>query len=231
MRFECNSCGKCCRQLRLPSEGPAPQQGPAYFLAPPGERGPTIFEWEKERLEAKANELGVALEILPLQVLFDSSTSGRIVALLWHQTREPCPFLNEKNLCMIYEDRPLACRAFPLFGSRVSWNRFRRKPFASALCPKAIEVKAGNREGYFRALAEAYGECYTAAERMDLALSFKDILLHRLLSSSLKFKRGPLPAERPPVSPVVGAFSLARSMGLLKEEEFIESLRIIEQKP
>ncbi|MEM4389538.1 MAG: YkgJ family cysteine cluster protein [Candidatus Micrarchaeia archaeon] len=230
MPFSCDCCAKCCMHLRQPAGSGAPQQGPAYFLAEPGERGPTLFEWEKERLEAKAAELGLPVQILPLQVLFDASVEGgRVVVALWHLAMEACPFLSGK-LCGIYEDRPLACRAFPLFGSRVAWNRFRQKPFASALCPRAVEVRARSKEEFFRALAETYGECYTAAERMDLALAFKDIMLHRLLSApSLKFERGPLEPLRArfSASAVVGALSLARSLGLVKQEELIASMRLI----
>ncbi|MEM3030827.1 MAG: YkgJ family cysteine cluster protein [Candidatus Micrarchaeia archaeon] len=238
MPFACNCCAKCCMHLRQPAGTTgAPQKGPVFFLAKPAERGPTLFEWEKERLEAKAAELGLSAQILPLQVVFDASVEGgRVVAALWHLAMTSCPFLNDKNLCGVYENRPLACRAFPLFGSRVSWNRFKIKPFASALCPKAIEVKAGGREEFFHALAEAYGECYAAAEKMDLALAFKDIMLHRLLSTpSLKFERGPLESLRARFSssPVVGALSLARSLGLLQEGELAASLRLIrgDEKP
>ncbi len=36
------------------------------------------------------------------------------LGLVWQLAHEKCPFLNESNLCNIYEKRPLICRLFPV---------------------------------------------------------------------------------------------------------------------
>ncbi|MFA4954482.1 MAG: YkgJ family cysteine cluster protein [Patescibacteria group bacterium] len=44
------------------------------------------------------------------------SLGGQIYPSLWHvrwQLKRPCPFLDKKNGCKVYENRPVNCRGFP----------------------------------------------------------------------------------------------------------------------
>ncbi|HWG91956.1 MAG TPA: YkgJ family cysteine cluster protein, partial [Candidatus Thermoplasmatota archaeon] len=52
---------------------------------------------------------------------------GRLVVFAWENDVQECHFVNGENRCTIYEDRPVACRAYPL--------RFRKgAPDPSPLC-------------------------------------------------------------------------------------------------
>jgi Fe-S-cluster containining protein len=88
--FKCRTCGECCRQLF-------------------GKRfGAAIAGWEKARLEQLAKRLGVTVDFFPLT----KSLTGQVTT--WQFSDAKCPFLNVHSGCMIYKDRPLLCRAYPL---------------------------------------------------------------------------------------------------------------------
>jgi Fe-S-cluster containining protein len=57
-----------------------------------------------------------------------------------HFASMPCPFLGSDNRCTVYEDRPLACREFPLLHN----EGFRRRTLTmmenTAVCPIVFNV-------------------------------------------------------------------------------------------
>jgi Fe-S-cluster containining protein len=88
--YRCEGCGECCRQLFGKKFGAA------------------IANWEKVRLELLAGRLGVSVNFYPLS----KNLMGQITT--WQFSDNKCPFLNKFNRCMVYYERPLLCRAFPL---------------------------------------------------------------------------------------------------------------------
>lgn len=58
----------------------------------------------------------------------------------WVMQRLPCPFLLEDNRCMIYEDRPQACRAFPHTDQRKFHQALGVTMINVGSCPAAYRV-------------------------------------------------------------------------------------------
>ncbi len=121
---KCKRCGWCCTHLGM-EVGLSPEEeeklrrvifekaGVIYlrdlrkfFLA--------MKEDEKLRMEARAKELGIKVEILPNKMVYDSRT-GTVFVFDYYLNHEQCPFYIEgkESSCRIYEDRPVACRKFP----------------------------------------------------------------------------------------------------------------------
>lgn len=94
-KFECKKCGHCCKHL---DEGGATNKLP-------------LWEWEVERLKDLAEEKGIQLIIEPVDLILDKKTNRAICTQFY--LKAPCPFLKE-NKCIIYKDRPLVCKAFPM---------------------------------------------------------------------------------------------------------------------
>ena len=92
--WKCLRCGECCRHLTSKRFGM-----------------PLLPE-EAWRLQHLAKRLGVTVNIKPL-----ASDGFRVT--LYQMADEVCPFLSG-NRCMIYEQRPIACRAYPLRASGVA---------------------------------------------------------------------------------------------------------------
>lgn len=65
---------------------------------------------EKEVMEKRAKEKDLNLTILPKKVVIKE---GKIIVLDWFLDHDQCPFLNDTNICSIYEARPLICQVFP----------------------------------------------------------------------------------------------------------------------
>jgi len=101
IKFSCQKCGKCCRDLRRIDEDFGVSKGLMLF---PEEKH--LFPREK---------------VFPLIAIGDSPTK----IILYQLDENICPHLQD-NKCIIYKDRPLICRAFPLrissFG-RVTYSR------------------------------------------------------------------------------------------------------------
>lgn len=94
MKFKCRKCGNCCTDF--------------------GELGTLpIFDDEKIIIKQLAEKIGISVEFIPENVMMDEIT-GTMFCGNWGLKGNPCPFLDENNLCKIYEERPLICKAFPI---------------------------------------------------------------------------------------------------------------------
>ncbi len=60
----------------------------------------------------------------------------------------PCPFLLPDNYCMVYEDRPRACREYP-HTDRKRFHQILKLTYKNTLvCPAVLEVVEGLKEKY-----------------------------------------------------------------------------------
>ena len=120
MEFNCvQDCSQCCIQREY------------YPTKQFGKIGVLILPEEKERIETLADKLGIKIIILPRigvsKNMDDSPT--RIIAyqLMGKESNgNTCPFLDTESkkrtehggmLCKIYDERPLACSAYPLINT------------------------------------------------------------------------------------------------------------------
>lgn len=67
---------------------------------------------EAVRMAAEAKKRKITLKIFPKKVLYDPKTHKAVV-FDWFVDHDVCPFLEGKNNCTIYADRPKICKDFP----------------------------------------------------------------------------------------------------------------------
>jgi Fe-S-cluster containining protein len=72
-----------------------------------------LFNEEKERYERLAKKLEIDIEFVHENVMMDEET-GIVFSANWGLKGDPCPFLNNDNKCIIYEERALICKSFPI---------------------------------------------------------------------------------------------------------------------
>ncbi len=84
--FECERCGRCCREIGLPHDPAAVRKIADRFSISTSQ--------VIERYYGRSRRGGD----------WESQPEKRI----------PCPFLTEENLCSIHDIRPYGCRAYPL---------------------------------------------------------------------------------------------------------------------
>lgn len=116
MEFNCvKDCSQCCIEREY------------YPSKKFGKIGVLILPEEKQRIESLANQHGISVQILP-RIGLSSQDSGpeKIIAYQMmgkEQNGNTCPFLDTESesrsphggfVCKIYEQRPLACKAYPL---------------------------------------------------------------------------------------------------------------------
>jgi len=65
---------------------------------------------EMEKLKEHAKNLKINVEIKPNKVIFDKKKGAIIYD--WFLNHKICPFY-KGHACLVYEDRPVACREFP----------------------------------------------------------------------------------------------------------------------
>ncbi len=120
MKFKCSGCATCCKTLGQGEEKKSKQDGFVRIL---DAKGLPLFCWEHEKLKKLAAEKGLKADFRPSAVIFDKAGKAFIISYV---LKGPlCPFLKD-NKCIIYEDRPLRCRAYPLeantSGSKTQWS-------------------------------------------------------------------------------------------------------------
>ncbi|MFQ5940234.1 MAG: YkgJ family cysteine cluster protein [Nitrososphaerales archaeon] len=125
MRFKCvQGCSDCCIYREY------------YPNKSYGKIGVLILTSEKKRIEKLARKLGKMIAILPRIGIGTENRNGekvgpkRIIAYQLMGVKKDgnlCPFLEVEGdersphggfRCMIYESRPIACRAYPVIESR-----------------------------------------------------------------------------------------------------------------
>ena len=120
MEFRCvEECSQCCEQREY------------YPTKQFGKVGVLILPEEKNRIEDLAKEKGVEVSILP-RIGISNEESSEPTKILAYQMMgiekngNTCPFLDTKSEkksphggfpCKIYENRPLACKAYPVIES------------------------------------------------------------------------------------------------------------------
>ena len=120
MDFRCiDDCSQCCIEREY------------YPSKKFGKIGVLILPEEKEKIESLAKKFGIKLNILPRIGISDkiSDKPNKIIAYQMmgkERNGNTCPFLDtETNVrsphggfpCKIYENRPLACKAYPVIES------------------------------------------------------------------------------------------------------------------
>ena len=94
-RFRCLFCDHCC-----------------YFSS--SIEYPTVYPWEKRRLEELAERYGVEVVFEPAMI-YSGTDDVCYVALYRWIINGYCPFFdNETRRCKIHSEKPLACRMYPL---------------------------------------------------------------------------------------------------------------------
>lgn len=124
MKFRCvEGCSDCCIYREY------------YPDRSYGKIGVLILPWEKERIEKLAADMGKRITILPRIGIGTNYENGKKTGpkkVIAYQLMgidldgNTCPFLDTRSRersphggykCMIYEERPLACRAYPVIES------------------------------------------------------------------------------------------------------------------
>ncbi|HKL72511.1 MAG TPA: YkgJ family cysteine cluster protein [Marinilabiliaceae bacterium] len=62
--------------------------------------------------------------------------------------KAPCPFLMDDNYCMIYEDRPRACREYPHTNRKRFYQILKLSYHNTLVCPAVLEVVEGLKQHY-----------------------------------------------------------------------------------
>ncbi len=95
-RFSCLHCLHCC-----------------YFKA--DVEAPTLFPWEKRRIEETLKKGAMTSHKFEPILIYGSEDGVCVVVLYRWLIKGFCPFFNlREKVCTIHDDKPLACRMYPL---------------------------------------------------------------------------------------------------------------------
>lgn len=140
--LKCKRCGNCCiiRQseiVKLTDEEDYKIRKKLYentgiiYLYPLKHYTISLTKEEKDTLETEAQKLKIKIKILPKKITINTnktlenakhfrgaknsnkffSTKAEIID--YFLDHDICPFLKNKNFCLIYNSRPQVCRIFP----------------------------------------------------------------------------------------------------------------------
>jgi Fe-S-cluster containining protein len=182
-KFECKMCGNCCRNMRGRTERKSPVYPPYWFSAVPLlEKTLLLLEWEIPVLQERARQLSIELKVVPDDMIWDDVSNVPIV-LQWNLDHNDCPFLSENNHCLVNENKPLCCQAYPL----MSFGMLKDldvpdvpKNIVFIDCPNIVPI-AQLAEGkmmrvrsstIFKRLFQSYGSAFIGMLRLDAAVMF-----------------------------------------------------------
>lgn len=113
LKFHCMCCGKCCHEVpkeEVQEEYAKDENNCAYKRIP-------LFNEEADRLEHLAEEMDVPLRIIE-DLVFPDIKNQKILVLTYRimldNPDQVCPFYDPEIGCRINDQKPLACRAYPL---------------------------------------------------------------------------------------------------------------------
>lgn len=108
LKYTCLKCGVCCYEIESSIEG--------YKKRIP------LFPEEADRLIKLAEEKKIVFKIIE-DLVFPDILNKKIIVLTWKilmdNPEKCCPFYIPNKGCSIHEEKPLACKAFPLALERV----------------------------------------------------------------------------------------------------------------
>ena len=175
--FHCEKCTNCCKNL---------------FKEQEKSFGLTLFDFEAEILKKEAKKKKIALSLGPVNFIADK-VSKKAIVLLWSIENKECPFLDKKE-CVIYENRPLVCRAFPVVSTGIRGNR---PMIRSMLCPNEIGTSLGDKDKLSIALKklmrryeENFLSCYLLEKIEENEKNVIEILIKEEKIKSRKEKKG-----------------------------------------
>jgi len=180
MKFECQCCGRCCKNFGDENHKYLP-----------------IFKWEVKTYQKIADERKIKISFKPVQYLLDEK-SKIVFVYLYGMTTEPCPFLKD-NKCSIYEDRAIICRQFPLLWTAKLHigNNFGASCFSD--CPKFnckeefdnhFPFKEISKEEIDNYLKETYGNCFDSAVLSNtIGRKILDVIKKHDLAGDFKLKK------------------------------------------
>lgn len=200
--FSCQNCGVCCKS-----------RDDASF-------GMVVLDFEAKTLRKKAKELNIDLKLEP-SVSFSDKKSQKELVVSYKFQYDTCPFYNNK--CLIYEDRPLLCRAFPIITAGIHSEGEIMK---SAFCKENQRLKdIVEKHKTIKETLDVYGNCFINCYLFESLLKeikdHMDVLIkNRILA--LENVKGKYPKRD------IGDF--LREKGLFREEkELLEEKNTLEE--
>lgn len=174
-------CGNCCRNMRGRTGEKLPPSLPPYIhvAVPRSEKTIELFEWEVSTLKTKAKQFSLDFKVKPDTMFWDDISETPIVTG-WNLDHDDCPFLSNKNLCIVNQQKPLICQAYPLMAfGLLRTDVGEPKEIGLADCPHAVSLpfKEGERimvkpSVVFRKLFRSYGSTFMGMLRLDFASLF-----------------------------------------------------------
>lgn len=136
-KFSCLHCSKCCKSEK---------KGISFGLR--------LFDFEAKILKKRAKELNISADIIPCTTIADKHSNKNIAIFYMFDNTEICPFLKE-NKCIVYEERPVMCRAFPIIVSGLETREIVR----SNACPAVKKLKKKDSKN-IKEVIDVYGDVY-----------------------------------------------------------------------
>ncbi|MEM2974321.1 MAG: YkgJ family cysteine cluster protein [Candidatus Micrarchaeia archaeon] len=189
-KFKCKRCGRCCSKI--------------------GELA--LFEWEAERLRR------YSVRIKPV---LTSELNGSRIILQWGlegKNKRQCPFLTKRG-CIIYEKRPLVCKAFPFMTSGIALKNLEKilsKTCENLIIPFKNGEKMKKQEA-LKILEETYNGSYSSAMALDTAREWIKEMFEYAAES------GVAPDEKE-----IGLFEMLRKYNIMNPKEIEDEIRRLE---
>ena len=165
--FSCARCGQCCTGFLQRIRHSTPPDDYTVALVPLVTTGVTLLPWEVNPMLEGARRHQIQVKVVPCTGLL-CKTQKSILVFEYFLYHEQCPFLSAANKCLIYQDRPLACRSFPIKSSGLLVDRFCEGTCPQFINPFGKTVLELNVDVEMTTFYQTYGEIYLSRLKTEL---------------------------------------------------------------
>lgn len=161
--YNCLRCGKCCHEVpeeEIEDEFREKVPDKAFKRIP-------LFAEEADRLEKYAKEKNIDLHLIE-DLVFPDIKNQKIIVLTYRimldNAEKVCPFYEANTGCRINEDKPLACKAYPL--ALKTEDAFNMKITIDPLCNFTIDNRLNLEKIDYKNLLKIYQQEFGLAKNL-----------------------------------------------------------------
>ncbi len=199
-------------------------EGVIVRIVPLEASGLPLNEWEVEKIKKAAKDKNIEVNVAPLYAVFDLNQNISLV-YRWLLEGKDCPFL-KNDKCLIYEDRPMRCRSYPL---AVELNDSQKLSLKYLNCPNN-----NNKTGVIntKEIVDIYGNVFKYAFNELQIKEYNEKMLNVLIQqnfikAAIRQPIKPL-LEKIKNNPKIGMFEFIIQKNILTKEQYENNISTLE---
>ncbi len=179
--FHCLQCGNCCKDNRITNSERIKPRFIRESLINVNDISLGLFDWEVKNFRKTTEDLEIQmLDVKIANLIYDLKNKVSIVTHYTYNRHPKCAFLNDKNKCLIYQNRPILCRMWPC-----PYGKFKPKTLRSSskVCRAELPIDELHEELHMK--KEYSSNIISDDVKRNLSIRYKENYYYRYIFDNL----------------------------------------------